>query len=192
MRVQLIVIAAILCMSFAVGATQYPVDILGGNNQYGPLDFSDVDAELLLGTLEFVGAQWGIVDTFALTMDISVVENVQLSSGQAPYTKFLNFDITNSGAAVTFDSALLTLAVNGDIPDYVNEGVMYYSNDGGATWSSQAAMMIDFGDIRVMQATINNFSIWGGGGDDPTIPDPSIASIIGCGLLMLCRKFKAC
>ena len=194
MRVQLIVIAAILCMSFAVGATDYSVAIQGGSNQYGAFDFSDVDPDLVLGTLEFVGAQWGLVDTFDLAITIEALsdEEVDLGEGLAAYTKFLSFDITNGGTPVTFDHALLTLGVGTSISDYVNDGLMYYSDDGGATWSSQAANVLTLGNIKVMQATITQFSIWGGGGDDPTIPDPSIASIIGCGLLMLSRKFKAC
>ena len=188
MRVQMIVIAAILCISLAVGATTFNANINAGS---GALDFSDVPSGLLVGMIDFSNsnAQWGVQDTFILNMDVAVVSAPNLGSGQTAYTSFLSLDVLNAGG-VTFDSAVLTIMVYGSLANDVTQGLMYYSGDGGVTWNSQAAQIIDFGGVKVMQTTINHFSIWGGGGDDPTIPDPSIASIIGCGLLMLSRRFK--
>jgi hypothetical protein len=187
MRGQLILIAAIVCMSFAVGATIFDADIAAGS---GVLDFSDVPSGLLVGNIEFTNAQWGLVDTFVLSMDIAAVSAPDLGVGQTAYTSFLNLGVL-SPVGLTFDSAILTIMIDECLCDVVVEGLMYYSDDGGVTWNAQTAQIVDIDGVKAIQTAISHFSIWGGGGDDPTIPDPSIASIIGCGMLMLGRRFKS-
>ena len=179
----LLVTSALLAISLGAHADIYTTEIQNG---VGVLSFSGQG--ILAGQIEFSSITQGGVGNFTLEMGISLIPTPDLGAG-TPYTAFVSFDVVT--ANVVFSDAILSMMVDPTIADYVTVGSMY-RND-GTGWQEYGASVIQPLDgFTVMQATgVSSFSDWGGWGNDPIIPDPSIVSIIGCGLLLLSKKLKS-
>lgn len=189
-----LLVVGLISISLTAGATSYFGDIVDGG---GEVTFGDDGGPILWGNLEFPSgsAQWGQQTAFTMQVDVGLVAGPDLGPGVVPYTQFISL---STDPAVTFSTAQLTLFVLADLFGEnswlsVGDSATIYTNDGSG-WAPYAEAQVQEllgGDAYILTATIESFSDWGGIGDDPIIPDPSIVSIIGCGLLLLSRKLRS-
>ena len=177
-KVLVLITVLVLSLGFAASAIIIPIDISGGNGSVG---FGGI-FEANFNNFTIDGALDG-----TLLLQADIVGAPTLSNGDIIYTDFIDLSITNP--IYTFGTVDATLKILPSLEPYLGEGddINIYRN--GEIWTT--VQIADTGDGLYASVTgITEFSIWGGGGDDPTIPDPATASIIGCGLLLMARKLK--
>jgi len=183
-------VVALLTISVAATAQNFNAAIENGQ---GTLEFGDPAGPILAGIVSFDDLSFGATNSGLLEVHVEAIPAPDLGSGR-PYTQFVSIDVLNPGG-VTFSDAVLTMMVDPSIAGLVDlgtNGTMYYNDGSGWTPHPIPAVVTDIGaGYKVMQVGgLDHFSDWGGWGDDPLIPDPSVASIIGCGLLLLCKRLK--
>jgi hypothetical protein len=177
-KMLILVTTLVVSLSFAASAIIIPINISGGN---GTVGFGGI-FEANFNNFTIDGGLNG-----TLLLEVYLVEAPELSNGDVIYTDFIHLGITNP--VHTFGTVDASLMILPSLSTYLGEGdsINIYRN--GEVWTT--VQIDDTGDGLYATVTgITEFSIWGGGGDDPTIPDPATASIIGCGLLLMARKLK--
>lgn len=170
--------ALILSLSFAASAIVIPINISGGN---GSIGFGGI-FEANFNNFTVDGGPNG-----TLLLEAYVVAPPVLPDGNIIYTDFIHLAIANP--VYTFGTVDASLKILPFLEQYLSVGdsIDVYRN--GSVWTT--VQIEDTGSgLYATVSGITGFSVWGGGGNDPTIPDPATASIIGCGLLLMARKLK--